>query len=171
MGPHARLTLRCRDAAETAAFGGLLALVVEVGDVVLLSGELGAGKTTLVSGLVAALGGGAATSPTFTLCHRYDTAPVVWHADCWRLADAAEAADLALDEALEEGVVVVEWGELVAPVLGASALRVDLAPVPGAPGERVVDCRGPAAWEARLERLRARCLERGLAIQAARAAP
>ena len=99
------------------------------GDVVLLVGSLGAGKTTFVQGLVAALGGREpVTSPTFTLAHKYRTSPPVTHVDLWRLGHLQEVVDLALEEELDEGgVVVVEWGEAAEPLYGADALVVRLA--------------------------------------------
>lgn len=121
--------LRTRSAAETRRLGAAIGAALRPGDVVLLTGELGAGKTTLVKGLVAALGGGdVVTSPTFTLCHVYDSAPVVAHVDAWRLGNVGEALELALEEQLDEGAVaVVEWGEALAPLYGADALVVTLA--------------------------------------------
>ncbi|HUZ20116.1 MAG TPA: tRNA (adenosine(37)-N6)-threonylcarbamoyltransferase complex ATPase subunit type 1 TsaE [Acidimicrobiales bacterium] len=148
----------------TRRIGALLGGLVEPGDVVLLSGELGAGKTTLVQGLVAALGASTrATSPTFALCHLYDSDPVVAHVDCWRLDQLAEVADLALEEVLDDGgVAVVEWGEAAAPLLGDAALIVTLSVPPGAPGpggggpggERLVELADPGGgWRARIARL------------------
>lgn len=102
-----------RSPGETRALGAVIASLVGPGDVVLLIGELGSGKTVLTKGLVAALGGGeSTTSPTFVLCHVYPTIPPVAHVDCYRLEPGDDLADLALDEALEDGsVLVVEWGE------------------------------------------------------------
>ena len=102
--------------------------MLRAGDVVLLVGPLGAGKTTLVQGLVAALGGHrAATSPTFTLAHRYKTAPPVTHVDLWRLEHLQEVVDLALEEELDDGgVVLVEWGDAAEPLYGDDALVVRL---------------------------------------------
>jgi tRNA threonylcarbamoyladenosine biosynthesis protein TsaE len=142
----------------TRRIGALLGALVEPGDVVLLSGELGAGKTTLVQGLVRALGASArATSPTFALCHLYDSDPVVAHVDCWRLDQLAEVADLALEEVLEDGgVAVVEWGEAAAPLLGEHALVVTLTVrADGGPGgERLVELADPGGgWGARIARL------------------
>jgi len=111
---------------ETKAVASQLAGVLRPGDVVLLVGGLGAGKTTFVQGLVAALGGKSdVTSPTFTLAHRYDTTPRVTHVDLWRLEHLQEVVDLALDEELEDGgALVVEWGEAAAPLYGSDALVV-----------------------------------------------
>lgn len=114
---------------ETRCFGERLANSLHAGDVVLLVGELGTGKTTLVKGLVAALGGGdQVTSPTFTIAHHYPSNPPVTHVDLWRLEHLQEIVDLALDEALEDGgVVVAEWGEAAAPLFGSDALLVHLS--------------------------------------------
>ena len=102
------------DAAATEAMGARLAGVVTGGDAIALVGELGAGKTTLVSGLVAALGGGAAHSPTFSLVHEYrDGRLIVWHVDLYRIERAAELPELGLDDVVGDrrGIVVVEWAD------------------------------------------------------------
>jgi tRNA threonylcarbamoyladenosine biosynthesis protein TsaE len=103
------LTIPTPDAME--AFGARLASVLRAGDLVLLNGELGAGKTTLTRGLGAALGvRGAVTSPTFVLARthpRESGAPLV-HVDAYRLSSAVELDDLDID--FENSIVVVEWG-------------------------------------------------------------
>lgn len=164
--------LRSASAADTARLGGALARLLAPGDVVLLSGTLGAGKTTLVKAVVAALGGGQeVTSPTFTLLHTYATDPPVVHVDCWRLEQLHEVLDLGLEELLDEGAVaLVEWGEAAAVRFGEGALAVTLslpsAPSPPAGGEptepgaegsttREVELVGDGAWAARLRRLEA----------------
>ncbi len=112
--------------SETRLLGAAVAEVAEGGDVILLVGELGAGKTTFTKGLVAALGAAdVVTSPTFTLLHCYPSVPPVAHVDCWRLSDLSEVAELGLEEILDDGgVAVVEWGELVAPLLGRQSLTI-----------------------------------------------
>jgi len=103
------LTILDADAME--AFGGRLAELLAAGDLVVLDGPLGAGKTTLTRGLGAALGArGAVTSPTFVLAREHPTAsgvPLV-HVDAYRLPTARELDDLDLDYA--GSIVVVEWG-------------------------------------------------------------
>lgn len=98
------------------------------GDVVLLVGGLGAGKTTLVRGLALGLGfTGEVTSPTFTLCHTYAGRLDLVHADLWRLERMSDILDLALEEELERGAVLVaEWGEAAAPLFGQEALEIRL---------------------------------------------
>ena len=105
------VTLSIADPHAMAAFGARVAAQLSAGDTVLLTGELGAGKTTFTRGLGAALGvRGTVTSPTFVLArtHPCDTGPALVHVDAYRLRDAAELDDLDLDFA--GSIVVVEWG-------------------------------------------------------------
>ena len=146
-----RATVSTASAAQTRAIGARIAPLLGAGDVVLLVGSLGAGKTTFVQGLVAALGGHEpVTSPTFMLAHKYRTAPPVTHVDLWRLAHLQEVVELALEEELDEGgVVVVEWGEAAEPLYGADSLVVRLGWGP-ADGERAItiEARGES-WTSR----------------------
>ena len=83
---ESQATVSTASAQQTRAIGAGIAPLLSAGDVVLLVGSLGAGKTTFVQGLVAALGGREpVTSPTFTLAHKYRTSPPVTHVDLWRL--------------------------------------------------------------------------------------
>jgi tRNA threonylcarbamoyladenosine biosynthesis protein TsaE len=116
----------------TRAVGAALAGVLEPGDVVLLSGDLGAGKTTLVQGAAAALGiSETVTSPTFTLMRTYVSdrgGAVLAHVDVWRLEHLQEVRDLGLDELLDDGAIaLIEWGEAIAPALGRAAAAVRIA--------------------------------------------
>ncbi|HET9516646.1 MAG TPA: tRNA (adenosine(37)-N6)-threonylcarbamoyltransferase complex ATPase subunit type 1 TsaE [Actinoplanes sp.] len=127
--------IRLATVADTQAFGRRLAAVLRAGDLVLLSGPLGAGKTALVQGIGAGLAvTGAITSPTFVIArvHRPDPAhggatPLV-HADAYRLGDAvdprAEIDDLDLDASADEAVTVVEWGDGLVEHLSDNHLRV-----------------------------------------------
>lgn len=109
MSPDVRLTVA--DPEAMADLGARVAAELRAGDVVLLTGELGAGKTTFTRGLGAALGvRGTVTSPTFVLARthpRDEGAPLV-HVDAYRLSDAAELDDLDID--VDGSIVVVEWG-------------------------------------------------------------
>ena len=116
-------------AAATARAGEALAALVRGGDAVALVGDLGAGKTTLVAGLVRALGGGAAASPTFALVHEYRGGRlVVWHVDLYRIEREAELVELGLDELWGDprGVCLVEWADRFG-VMPPDHLRLELA--------------------------------------------
>ncbi|MEO7319937.1 MAG: tRNA (adenosine(37)-N6)-threonylcarbamoyltransferase complex ATPase subunit type 1 TsaE [Chthoniobacteraceae bacterium] len=111
-----------RTSEETIAFGHALAGKLEAGDVIALSGELGAGKTHLVKGLAAGLGTECAvTSPTFTLIHEYRGGRLpLFHADWYRIDDEQDLMKIGMDDYLaEEGVVVVEWADKFPKALSA----------------------------------------------------
>jgi tRNA threonylcarbamoyladenosine biosynthesis protein TsaE len=110
---------------ETEALAGQLAQRLRPGDVVLVSGELGAGKTTFVRGACRALGVQApVTSPTFTIARRYDAAVPISHLDLYRLGDLAdEDPALLADELTEDRVAFVEWPEVGSPA-GLDPARV-----------------------------------------------
>jgi tRNA threonylcarbamoyladenosine biosynthesis protein TsaE len=121
------LELRAASLAETHQIAAALASLCRPGDMIVLSGEMGAGKTAFAKGFGAALGvTEPITSPTFTLVHSYDIAPglgngakALHHADLYRLDRTAEVADLALDELAEyQGIVLVEWGDVVDALFG-----------------------------------------------------
>lgn len=130
------LELRATSLADTHAIAAALAGLCRPGDLIVLSGEMGAGKTAFAKGFGAALGvTEPITSPTFTLVHTYDIAPdlghgakALHHADLYRLDRTAEIADLALEELAEyQGIVLVEWGD-VADSLFGDHLEVHLEP-------------------------------------------
>ena len=117
------------DAEATGRAGAALAALVQGGDAVALVGDLGAGKTTFVAGLVRALGAGAASSPTFSLVNEYPGGRlVVWHADLYRIERAAELVELGLDDVLGDprGVCLIEWADRFA-VMPPDHLRLELA--------------------------------------------
>lgn len=116
---------------QTVRFGARLGELLRPGDVVALSGELGAGKTTFVSGLSRGWGSSdQVTSPTFVLVNEYrrPNGQRLWHLDGYRLNSGQEALELGLDDLLAgDGLVVVEWPERLAEVLPAERLTVQLA--------------------------------------------
>ncbi|GAA4876643.1 tRNA (adenosine(37)-N6)-threonylcarbamoyltransferase complex ATPase subunit type 1 TsaE [Serinicoccus chungangensis] len=115
-------------AEDTRALGRRLGARLRAGDLVVLTGDLGAGKTTLTQGLGEGLGvRGPVTSPTFVIARVHPSTtggPDLVHVDAYRLADGAELDDLDLDASLEESVTVVEWGEGLAEVLTQDRLEV-----------------------------------------------
>ena len=114
--------------ADTQAFGRELAALLRPGDLVVLAGPLGAGKTALTQGIGAGLGvAGPVTSPTFVLArvHRDGRVPLV-HVDAYRLGSMADVDDLDLDATADEAVTVVEWGHGLVEQLADEHLVVEL---------------------------------------------
>lgn len=111
---------------ETRDLAHALASLARPGDVVVLAGDLGAGKTAFVQGFGRGLGvSDRITSPTFTLVHVYEGRLPVHHLDVYRLGSLSEALDLGLAEMLDEGgVVLIEWGDAILPVLPLDLLEI-----------------------------------------------
>jgi tRNA threonylcarbamoyladenosine biosynthesis protein TsaE len=129
-------------AEDTEALGRRLATVLRAGDLLVLSGDLGAGKTTLARGLGAGLGiRGPVTSPTFVIAREHPSirgGPALLHVDAYRLGEVAELEDLDLQTSLDAAVTVVEWGEGLAEGLAANRLEVRLQrPHGGVHGDEV----------------------------------
>lgn len=140
------------DEAATASFGAALGRLLQPGDMIGLSGPLGAGKTTLArAAICAATGLAEAPSPTFGLVETYE-APrfTLWHFDLYRLDKAEEVWELGLEEALDGGVSLIEWPERIMPLLPASMLVIRLTPEGS--GRRAL-VRGNEEWSARLKPL------------------
>ncbi len=115
-----------RSADETAALGAALASLAHSGDLLLLAGDLGAGKTVFVKGFAAELGvEEPVTSPTFTLAHHYRGRVPVNHLDAYRIERIQEVADLALPELLDgDAVTLIEWGDSVIAAVPADFLEL-----------------------------------------------
>ncbi len=115
-------------AEETEAVGERLGAALGPGDVVALTGELGAGKTCFVQGLARALGvARPVTSPTFVMVNEYRGRLPVHHVDAYRTASLTELLDLGLPELFDDGgVTVIEWADKVGPLLPARTIRVHL---------------------------------------------
>lgn len=121
------IEVRCPTEADTAAFAARLAPLMRPGDVVLLSGGLGVGKTRFAAGLAVGLGvEEQVVSPSFVLVRRYDSGflPLI-HVDVYRLSSVNEFDDLDVLEMAAEGVLVIEWGDAVEPVVPEDHLRVE----------------------------------------------
>ena len=148
------LTLALADEADTARLGARLARALEPGDLVLLFGDLGAGKTTLARAVIEALTGERdAPSPTYTLVQTYDARPgwPLAHADLYRLEDEAELDELGLEDMLDHGAALVEWPDRAPSWRPERRLEVRLSG--GGAGARTAVLTGFDAWEDRLDRL------------------
>lgn len=138
-------------AQATEALGAALGKVMRVGDVIALEGELGAGKTTLARGVARGLGfAGDVVSPTFPIVQIYDGSELrlpLWHVDLYRIDDPAELAELGLDDARGDSVLVIEWAERLGTALWSDSLRLRLQPL--AADARALTAFVPPAWEGR----------------------
>lgn len=154
------VTVRLPDADATRAYGRALADVLRAGDLVVLTGDLGAGKTTLTQGIGAGLQvRGQVASPTFIIAREHPPlgdGPTLVHVDAYRLGSLDEVDALDLDASLDEAVTVVEWGEGWVESLAQDRLEVTLQRPRGgaladddlddaAAGERVVTVRAVGA--------------------------
>ncbi len=139
------------DEAAALAFGRRLAAVLRPGDAITLSGPLGAGKTTIARGLLAALGlEGEAPSPSYAIVQSYAPPEVrlpVLHVDLYRIEEEGELLELGLDDARYDGALLVEWPERVSARVFPDALRLTLVVAEDA--ARRLTAEVPAAWEAR----------------------
>jgi len=140
--------IECADVAETMAVGRRLAPLLRPGDVVLLAGRLGAGKTVFVSGIAEGLGIDAPiTSPSFVLVRTYQGFLGMTHADAYRLGSFGELWDLGLEETVGDGVLVVEWGNVVDSAFGEDALVVNIEV--GSDDARTISFEARGSWRAR----------------------
>lgn len=155
VAPHAApaaAEVALADRAATRRLGARLAKVVRTGDVIALAGALGTGKTTLARDLIETLAGGACEvpSPTFTLVQTYELETVtVWHFDLYRIERPEEVIELGLDDALAEGVTLIEWPDRMGPLLPDE--RLDVMLVQGAaPDARIAQLEAHGVWRGRL---------------------
>ena len=145
------LVLRTATPEETRAVGEALSGLLQVGDAVVLCGDLGAGKTTLVQGVARGLGVDIpVTSPTFTLVKEYEGRLPLTHADVFRLERVQEVVDLGLEESA--GVVFVEWGNVVEDLFPEERLRIELVTTADGTRRVAATAAGPS-WSGRWERL------------------
>jgi len=137
-------------ADEMEAFGRRIATILRPGDIILLNGSLGAGKTLLVSGIAQALGVEIqVTSPTFLVVRKYDDGLLpLTHVDVYRLRSTGEFTDLELVEGSTDGVLVIEWGSVIRSALPADVLNVELQVESN--GARSVRLVGEGEWRNRL---------------------
>jgi tRNA threonylcarbamoyl adenosine modification protein YjeE len=151
MPEPATIILDLPDESATTRFGAALARRLRPGDAVLLSGDLGAGKTSLARAILRAAAKDPALevpSPTFTLVQAYELSGLtISHLDLYRLAGGEELREIGFEEALERGAVLVEWPERAAAAMPADALAIRLSLAN--PGRQAVLAFSPA-WRERL---------------------
>ncbi|MDJ0960310.1 MAG: tRNA (adenosine(37)-N6)-threonylcarbamoyltransferase complex ATPase subunit type 1 TsaE [Acidimicrobiia bacterium] len=132
----------------TRAVGRRLAGLLRPGDIVLLAGRLGSGKTVFAAGVADGLGvDEPVTSPTFVLVHEHQGFLPVIHADVYRLGSSAEFDDLELPSAADDGVLLVEWGNAVASSVPPDHLMVELVVV--SETERRIELTPMGTWDTR----------------------
>jgi len=136
--------------AELAALGTRIAAILRPGDVIGLSGDLGAGKTTLARAILAALGlAGEAPSPTFAIVQPYERPDVrlpVAHVDLYRIDDPVDIRELGLEDYATDGALLIEWPERLAPGTWAEMVWLHLD---GSGVTRSLTATVPPAWEGR----------------------
>ena len=133
------MTIRTDSPEATRAVAAALGELLVPGDLVLLVGDLGAGKTAFAQGLARGLGiEDPVTSPTFTIVQEYEGRLPLTHVDVYRLDRVQDLHDLGFDELVDDGVTVVEWGDLVEQAVPAEHLVVRIGPG-AADTERVLD--------------------------------
>ena len=146
------LTARTSSVDDTQRLAAAVGMLARPGDLVVLAGDLGAGKTAFVQGFGRGLGvTEPITSPTFTLAQQYDGRLVVHHLDVYRLEQFSEVAELGLSELLDDGgVTLIEWGDAIAPLLPGDYLEVRLTYGEAGDDDRRIALRpvGPA-WALR----------------------
>ncbi len=140
--------------SATRALATCLAPLLRAGDIMALSGELGAGKTFFARAIIQALGGPAEVpSPTFTLVQTYDLKPApVWHFDLYRLAKPEDAYELDIEDAFLEAISLIEWPERLGDLLPDDRLDVHLA-FGDTEESRAVTLVGGPSWDERLKAL------------------
>jgi len=153
-----RLAVHTQDERETIALGRRLGELLRPGDIVALTGELGAGKTTFVKGIAIGLDVRTEiTSPTFTLAHEHRGRIPLYHVDLYRIESRDLVADLGLDEYLYgEGITVIEWSEHMAACLPETALFISLSATDDT--ERDIEFSASSArWAQTIQELSAKC--------------
>ena len=136
--------------AEAATIGSALGKALRAGDVILLSGDLGAGKTTLARGILQQRGlVGDAPSPSFAIVQPYAPPEVdlpIAHVDLYRIEDPAELMELGLEDYLYDGALLIEWPERLGPQGWAGALSLSIS---GEGDARILTANVPKNWEKR----------------------
>jgi len=127
---------------ETILLGERIGKSLKPDDIVALSGELGAGKTTLIQGIAKGLGvRNWVTSPTFTIINEFEGKLSLYHIDLYRIENIDDAEDLAIEEYfIKGGVTVIEWAEKITPILPEKTIRISIKII--SDNERSIDIKG-----------------------------
>ena len=150
-----RLTVALADVDATAGLAAALARLLRAGDVVALEGDLGAGKTAFARALIGELTARdeEVPSPTFTLVQTYEAADFdIWHFDLYRLEKPEDVFELGIEDAMAEGLTLIEWPDRLGPWLPPDRLTVNIAFGAGE-NDRVATLSGDGDWPARLKAL------------------
>lgn len=147
-------TVELADETATAALASVIAAMSQPGDVIALKGDLGAGKTTFARAFIGTFGDcEEVPSPTFTLVQTYDVGTTsIWHFDLYRLKSPEEIWELGIEEALADGIALVEWPERLGDFLPDHALEIAFLFAERAEARRAV-LAGGAKWQTRLARI------------------
>ena len=155
----AEIDVKAPDEAATLALAARIAAILRAGDVVTLTGPLGAGKSTLARAILRALGEeGEVPSPTFTLVQTYAPAGAavpVHHFDCYRLAGPEDARELDMEDAFATGISVIEWAENIAALLPADRLDITITLDDTDDAARTFTLRGRGTWSPRVKEVSA----------------
>ena len=152
MTSPARAKISLPDAAATEALARRLAPLLVPGDTILLSGEIGAGKSTLARALIKSRlheinRDEDVPSPTFTLVQTYEVrGGEIWHCDLYRLNDPDEILDLGLEEAFDQTICLIEWPDRLGPLTPPNALWVELVSTPADTRNVTVSTSAPENW-------------------------
>jgi tRNA threonylcarbamoyladenosine biosynthesis protein TsaE len=159
VSPDTSRQLDLADQAATEALANCLSGQLHKGDVVALSGDLGAGKTAFARAFIRACGQKQGTlidevpSPTFTIVQIYDEVdPAVWHVDLYRLEDRADTIELGLEEAFEEGISLIEWPDRLGDAMPTDHLSLNFR-MTDIEGARQLVISGHGTWRDRLASL------------------
>jgi tRNA threonylcarbamoyladenosine biosynthesis protein TsaE len=147
----AMIAVELPDEAATNALADRISQLAQLGDIIALKGDLGAGKTAFARGFIRSRGNPEeeVPSPTFTLVQIYDLHPAIWHFDLYRLRSPEEVWELGIEEAFSAGISLIEWPERLGPLLPERRLELNLT-FGDRPNARRVTLAAGGTWRARL---------------------
>lgn len=134
---------------QSAAFATAIAPILRAGDVVLLDGPIGSGKSHFARAVIRHLVGAdiEVPSPTFTLVQTYENSPEIWHADLYRLSSPDEAIELGLEDAFSQAICLIEWPDRLGDLTPVNALRIEMR---AGENSHSATIKGDETWQKRL---------------------